>query len=340
MPVIARATLQRGARFYWHLGDLRALYEIDEDYAGLHHLSLEKLKLNLLPQSEMDSYLAAAWPDFVENQVKPFKAPFFLGIGNHESIGRTRDQFLSFFHDQLNIPPIQKQREIDSPGDATVRSYYHWRERDVDFIYLDNSSSEFDAEQLVWFNAVISKIEAEPDVRALVVGMHESLPYSYSFSHSMNSAQDKGTSGLGVYQRLLEYKKKGKPVYVFSSHSHFFLTDLYNTSYWQSNGGVLPGYLVGTAGAQHYSVPPEVKEFAQYAENQYGYVVATVSRDTSSHDPLNFRFVPVKKKDLLPDTVRRFGVEAVNFCFSGNWNASVPGTSKPALPSTRTAGSS
>lgn len=328
MPVIARGVQLHRAQFYWHLGDLRALYEIDEDYAGLHHLDLEKLKLNLLPQSDMDSYLTAAWPDFIENQVKVFKVPFFLGIGNHESIGRTQDQFISFFHDQLNTPPIQSQREIDSPGDSTVRTYYHWRERGIDFIYLDNSSGEFDAGQIDWFNTIISKMEADPSVRALIVGMHESLPYSYSFSHSMNDAQDKGVSGLGIYNRLLEYRKKGKPVYLLSSHSHYFLADLYNTAYWQSNGGVLPGYLIGTAGAQHYSVPPPVKEFTRYAENQYGYVVATVSGDPKSHDPVTFRFIPIKKKDLLPDAVRRFGAEAVDFCFSENWNASVPGTSR------------
>jgi hypothetical protein len=326
MPVIARGAIQRGARFYWHLGDLRALYEIDEDYAGLHKLDLDKLKLGLLPQTEMDSYLKAAWPDFLENQLRAFKVPFFLGIGNHEAIGRTRDQFLAFFHDQLNTPAIQKQRELDSPGDSTVRTYYHWRERNVDFLYLDNSSSSIDADQLAWFMATVTKIEADSTARALIVGMHESLPYSYSFSHSMNSASDQGASGLAVYQRLLDYKKKGKPVYIFSSHSHYFLADLFNTSYWQSHGGALPGYLIGTAGAQHYSIPPEVKEFAQYAENQYGYLVVTVNEDPKADDPLALRFVRVTRKDLLPDAVRRFGAAAVKFCFSENWNASVPGT--------------
>lgn len=332
MPVIARSASQRNARFYLHLGDLRAVSYIDEDYAGLHRLDLEKLKLNQLPPSAMDTYRKAAWTDFSDNQLKPFKIPFFLGVGNHEVIGGKLDQFLAFFHDQLNIPPIQKQREIDSPGDSAVHPYFHWRERDVEFILLDNSSSQFEADQLAWFHSIIDKVEADTTVRALVVGMHESLPYSYSFLHSMSSAKDKGASGLDVYQRLLDYKKKSKPVYIFSSHSHYFLADVYNTSYWQTSGGVLPGYLIGTAGAEHYSVPPEVKEFTQYAENQYGYMVITVNGDPKSHNPLTVQFVPVKRKDLLPDAIRKFGLDAVNFCFTGNWTANVEGTSKAPAP--------
>src|ERR1700674_4142543 len=31
MPAIAQSVHQRGAEFYWHLGDLRALYDFDED---------------------------------------------------------------------------------------------------------------------------------------------------------------------------------------------------------------------------------------------------------------------------------------------------------------------
>src|SRR5580692_5155270 len=74
MPVIARRTKLAGARFYWHLGDLRALFEVDEDYAGLHRNEPAALS--------MGSYLKAAWGDFEQHQVGPFgDFPFFLGIG-------------------------------------------------------------------------------------------------------------------------------------------------------------------------------------------------------------------------------------------------------------------
>ena len=32
MPSIAAAAAQNNAAFYWHLGDLRAIYAVDEDY--------------------------------------------------------------------------------------------------------------------------------------------------------------------------------------------------------------------------------------------------------------------------------------------------------------------
>ena len=38
MPAIAADAAQYHPAFYWHLGDLRAIYEMDEDYAGeLNH---------------------------------------------------------------------------------------------------------------------------------------------------------------------------------------------------------------------------------------------------------------------------------------------------------------
>jgi hypothetical protein len=314
MPVIARRAKAGGARFYWHLGDLRALYEIDEDYAGLHRMAPEALT--------MDAYGKAAWDDFEQKQVAPFgDLPFFLGIGNHELISRTRDQFVAQFRKLLDIEPIRRQREADDPNDHTVRTYYHWREPGVDFINLDNADSTFDGAQLSWAMKVIAADETDADVKILLVGMHESLPDSYSLDHSMNQGGDKGASGRAIYKRLLEFRQKsGKPVHVFSSHSHYYLTDIYNTGAWQSNGGVLPGWLVGTAGAQHYSVPPEVKSFATWAENQYGYAVVHVAPNTGS---LDVRFVPVKREDLSVASVSEFGRAAVDFCFSGNWRASL-----------------
>src|SRR6266699_603560 len=65
MPAIAANALERfQPAFYWHLGDLRAIYKIDEDMAAAaqkngQHLSCE-------------SYLKRAWPDFIEHQIVPF----------------------------------------------------------------------------------------------------------------------------------------------------------------------------------------------------------------------------------------------------------------------------
>ena len=53
-----------------------ALYEIDQDMA----------KVAKKPYT-ITSYFAAAWPDFIRNQVAPFSpTPVYLGIGNHELV--------------------------------------------------------------------------------------------------------------------------------------------------------------------------------------------------------------------------------------------------------------
>ena len=316
MPVIARRAKALDARFYWHLGDLRALYKVDEDYAGLHRKDPAALT--------MEAYGKAAWDDFEQNQVALFGAlPFFLGIGNHELIGRTEDQFVTQFHKLLDIDPIRRQREADDPNDHTVKTYYHWIESGVDFINLDNANSIFDDAQLAWALKVIAADETNPAVKLVLVGMHESLPDSYSFDHSMNQGSDKGASGRTVYKALLALRQKsGKPVHVFSSHSHYYLTDIYNTGAWQSSGGVLPGWLVGTAGAQHYSVPPEVKSFTTWAENQYGYAVVRLTPGSTTR-AVEVQFVPVKREDIGPMLVNKFGRETVDFCFSQNWRATL-----------------
>ncbi|MBV8732212.1 MAG: hypothetical protein JO336_20580 [Acidobacteriia bacterium] len=318
MPVIAQRAKAAGARFYWHLGDLRALYGVDEDYAGLHRRDPA--------MSTMTAYLKNAWDDFEQNQVTPFaRLPFFLGIGNHETIDRTREQFIAQFQKLLNIEPIRRQREADQANDHTVRTYYHWHEPGTDLINLDNAKSVFDDAQLQWAMKVTAADETNPDVQLLLVGMHESLPDSYSQDHSMTQGSDKGASGRALYKRLLEFQKKsGKPVHIFSSHSHYYLTDIYNTGAWQANGGVLSGTLIGTAGAQHYSVPPEVKSFATWAENEYGYAVVRVNPVGASR-AVQVEFVPVKRQDVGAELENKFGRDTVDFCFSKNWRATLHG---------------
>src|SRR6516164_2855326 len=73
MPAIAAHSKQFDPKFYWHLGDLRAIYGIDEDMAAAAETSGESLSCQ--------SYHRRAWSDFVENQIAPFgDTPFYLGI--------------------------------------------------------------------------------------------------------------------------------------------------------------------------------------------------------------------------------------------------------------------
>jgi hypothetical protein len=80
MPAIAAQGIERyQPSFYWHLGDLRAIYKIDEDMAA----AAEKTGQSL----SCESYHRRAWQDFIDHQIVPFGTTrFYLGIGNHEVI--------------------------------------------------------------------------------------------------------------------------------------------------------------------------------------------------------------------------------------------------------------
>src|SRR5205823_5116158 len=80
MPAMAAAMKADHPAFYWHLGDYRALYKIDEDMAR-----------EAKTPYTISTYLSAAWPDFIRNQLMAFGGiPVFLAIGNHETVQRTR----------------------------------------------------------------------------------------------------------------------------------------------------------------------------------------------------------------------------------------------------------
>jgi hypothetical protein len=201
-PSIAAATHEHHAAFYWHLGDLRAIYDFDEDFRSLH------------PNAPILEYLKGAWPDFERSQIEPFgDTPFFLGIGNHETIPpKTREEFTLTFADWLNAPAVREQRLIDEPHDHQVRTYYHWVHDGVDFVNLDNASADqFDAAQLTWLAAVLQGDQQDSHIRALVVGMHEALPESLARGHSMSDAPAAEVAGIEVYAQLLEVKRT-KPV--------------------------------------------------------------------------------------------------------------------------------
>src|SRR5829696_8754738 len=158
MPGIAAGVKADGAAFYWHLGDFRALHKFDEDM----------VKAAATPLT-ITNYQSAAWPDFIRNQVAPFTpVPVYLGIGNHETINKTRGDYIAQFADWLLQPPIQKHR-ID-PEDRMVRTYYRWKQGGVDFVSLDNALGDFDGGQLSWITKLLAKDAADPEVKAIVLG--------------------------------------------------------------------------------------------------------------------------------------------------------------------------
>jgi hypothetical protein len=313
MPAIAKSALAQNPAFYWHLGDYRAIYRFDQDYWQVHQTPDPRA-------IAISDYLQNAWDDFIANQLKPFGGtPVFLAIGNHELIPpMTREEYLVKFADWLDTPVIREQRLRDNPQDRAVRSYYHWMKDGIDFVTLDNASpDQFDAGQLSWLNSVITRDAEDASVRALVVGMHEALPQSISANHSMDQSAQGETSGRQVYQWLLAFKhKSGKPVYVLASHSHFYMAGIFNTEFWHQNGGVLPGWIIGTAGAERYPLPPKASDAKAAKTHVYGYMTGTVTQ--SKDDPINFTFHELAETDVPQPVVERYTNALVHDCWVNN----------------------
>lgn len=311
MPLIATDAHKQGAQFYWHLGDLRAMYDIDQDIsmrAGQPHMTISE-------------YAASAWPDFIDNQIAVFGSmPFYLGIGNHETyLGKTRADFIGQFADWLNSPTLQAQRLKDDPKDHRVKTYFHWIQGGVDFIYLDNATSDqFDALQMAWFTQVLARAETNKEVHAVVVGMHAVLPDSLAAGHSMNDWPQGAESGRRVYAQLLAFREKTKkPVYALSSHSHFFVSNVYNTEANRAKRTVIPGWIVGTAGAFRYNLPPTASQADEAKTGVYGYLLGTAD----AKGEVKFEFREVKESELSPEARQKFGPALLEYCFQQNKDA-------------------
>ncbi|HEX4047775.1 MAG TPA: hypothetical protein VH309_08075 [Elusimicrobiota bacterium] len=311
VPAIAAGAKKEGAKFYWHLGDLRATYTFDQDMLAERggHLTIS-------------AYLKDEWNDFIENQILPFgRLPFFLGIGNHETIPpKTREQYLLQFADWLDSPVLRAQRLADDPEDHRIKAYYHWKQGGVDFVTLDNATEDqFDGAQVAWLEKVLERDRSDAAARGVVVGMHRALPNSYSCGHSMNESAQGVASGRRAYRDLLKWTREtGKPVAVVASHSHFVMNDLYDTPYWNDKSagdrGVLPGWIVGTAGAIRYPLPGSLPPGIFAKTGVYGYLLAEVAPDGKA----SFQFKEVTRADVPAAVVAKFGGKLVDECFSGN----------------------
>ncbi len=314
MPEIAETAKKNQAAFYWHLGDLRATYTFDED--------IQHQPEHLAKPLSITDYENAEWPDYIESQIAPFgSTPFFLGIGNHETIPpyKTREDFLLQFADWLDSPVLRAQRLKDDPKDYRMKTYFHWIDRGVAFYYLDSATAEqFDAAQLRWFERTLARDVADPSVLTIVAGMHKALPESISAGHSMNESPTGIESGNRVYADLLRARDEShKRVYVLASHSHYFMDGIFNTDYWKQHGGVLQGWIVGTAGARRVPLPPDSANAKIALVNTYGSLLGTVR----PNGEINFEFQKIEEKDVSPSVTARYGKDFVHWCFAENSDA-------------------
>ncbi|MBA3948887.1 MAG: metallophosphoesterase [Acidobacteria bacterium] len=310
MSGIASSARANNAAFYWHLGDLRYAQDFDEDMQRLSTLKNRTMSIV--------EYMRFAWPDFIEHQIKPFgDMPYYVTLGNHDVVfPRTRQDFIQQFADWLVTPALRDQRLKDDPDNRLIQTYYRWIQNGVSFYSLDNASPDmFDRGQMSWFNRTLAKDVADPSVRSIVVGMHAALPGSLAGSHSMESSVTGVETGRAVYKSLLDAQSKGKKVYVIQSHLHSYIAGAFNTDYWKANGGVLPGWVIGTAGAYMSHLPAGAAANATEAkEFTYGSLLATVRPDGE----ISFEFKPIAQTDVPADVAAKYGQDFVRYCFEEN----------------------
>lgn len=318
MPKIAQAIADNRknapVEFYWHLGDLRAIYRRDCDMAMTKDPSFQcppKFLRDEDPNTRND-YLAAAWPDYISHQIKPFETrgvPFYVGVGNHEMIApKSRDQFRQQFKEWLTKSTLQKQRASDRKQGIASNdgdTYFHFVWKGVDIIYLDNANiyedrdpnnqdPGFSAQELTWLDLVLKRDEADPQVKAVIIGMHAALPESASRDHAMDRNCAAFCNGKRAYERLRVTQSKGKKVYVLASHSHYFEEYIYDTP--EHGGHGLPGWIIGTAGAEQYR--PEIK---------YGYLLVEVTSDGTIHS--SFQRVYRDSQPVGPEGLTKYCFE-------------------------------
>jgi hypothetical protein len=328
VPAIAANSTQFAPSFYWHLGDLRAIYKIDEDIA----FAADKNQT-----LSCATYHKIAWDDFIEHQIGAFdQVPFFVGIGNHEVIPpKTEADFKREFARWIDAPVLDKQRLKDKEP-ATPETYYHWIQNGVDFIYLDNASNAFSAEQLGWLGRRLDAARTDNKIKSIVIGMHEALPDSVANSHSMGDQgpNSPGTiSGEQVYKELVEFHDHSKkPVYILSSHSHFYMENIFDTpKLTADNTEPLPGWIVGTAGAVRYALPAESRPTAM--TDVYGYLMGTVA----ANGTITFSFHEVHESDVPQNVRQRYSNAMIPWCFAHNSQNRDPKTPDitPRCPATQ-----
>ena len=311
MPAIAAGVRSSGAEFYWHLGDFRMTYGVDEDMAPPAKLGLPATHMTLAEYQQ-----GVAWTDFIDHQMTPFAdLPVFLTPGNHETIPPfTRDRYLIEFADWLDNPLLRAQRLRDDPRDRRLRAYYHWVNRNVDFIALDNASQDqFDDAQLRWFHSVLDRDAASSEIATIVVGMHAALPGSVGADHSMSNWAQGEKSGREVYEALWRVESQSrKRVYVLASHSHFYMEDVFRTEQWKNR--VLPGWIVGTAGAVRFRLPAATGSNRKAMTDVYGYLLASAAKDGSIY----FSFVQFSLDELRRVNQGKYPDKLLRWCFEEN----------------------
>jgi hypothetical protein len=134
-----------------------------------------------------------------------------------------------------------------------------------------------------------------------------------------------------LYRKLVGFRRSTKKnVYVLASHSHFVINNVYATA-CRDKDDVLPGGIIGSAGAVRYRLPQDLGGSTVHQSDVYGYLLGTVAADGS----ISFEFKDVKNADVPVSVVKEFSQPQVDWCFEQNKAAYVPagpvcGTAAPS----------
>jgi hypothetical protein len=266
----------------------------------------------------VDQYRSTAWDDFRSHQLASFgDFPVFLGRGNHETYGSmTRDGYLQKFGDYLNRPEIAAQNKLDGASASPAGSpWYHFVRNGVDFITMDNSTDdEFSDAQLQWLKGVLDRDTATGSpVTTIIAGMHEALPHSTSSNHAMDSNGKHATqTGEQAYRWFAAAQTAGKHVYLIASHSHFYSPAIYDTPEWRREGIVVPGVIIGSAGAHRYLLPATAA--AGSKTHIYGYLQATVYPTGA----VTFQMLEISEAQMIASRWPNAPLGAVYECYTHN----------------------
>jgi hypothetical protein len=311
MPAIAAQVKADQDVFYWHLGDFRAMSQPDQDLVAMRSAA---------SQLSTADYQKQAWDDFLTHQMAAFGSfPVFLGRGNHENVlPMTREGYNAKFSAFLNRPEIAAQRAVDGASAAPLGPWYHWTRNGVDFITLDNAShDEFSDAQLHWLRGVLDRdLAPNSGILAIVAGMHEALPHSTGSNHAMDDWDLGLRTGELVYNWFYDAQAAGKHVYLIASHSHYYSPNIFNTPYWrQHTAKVVPGWIIGTAGAHRYQLPKEADKTSR--TNIYGFMQGTVHAD----GVIDFAVHELNENDLIRFRWPNAPLDAIHECYVHNADA-------------------
>jgi hypothetical protein len=90
------------------------------------------------------------------------------------------------------------------------------------------------------------------------------------------------------------------------------MEDVYRTEQWKDM--VLPGWIVGTAGAVRYRLPAATGSHRKAMTDVYGYLLGSVAKDSS----VSFSFIRFGLDDLMRVNRGKYPDKLIRWCFVEN----------------------